>query len=210
MPTGYTSCIGDGATFEKFVLGCARAFGACVTMRDDDADAPIPKEFKPTTYHQKEIIKLKKEIQQIKNMPHGECSVAALKEFNEEVYEQMRYIQKYNKLREKYNSMLDKVYTWKCPVSHNEFKDFMIRQITESIDFDCKNGYVQEELNTLLKKGPQSGLVWKLAKLKELNHDVQYNIDEDKKEIERVAGRNKWLKILRESLNEGGDGRATG
>ncbi|KKK60691.1 hypothetical protein LCGC14_3021870, partial [marine sediment metagenome] len=31
MPTGYTACIKDGISFEKFVMQCARAMGACVT-----------------------------------------------------------------------------------------------------------------------------------------------------------------------------------
>ena len=34
MPTGYTYKIGEGASFKEFVMACARAFGACVEMRD--------------------------------------------------------------------------------------------------------------------------------------------------------------------------------
>jgi hypothetical protein len=49
MPTGYTAPIADGMTFEQFALGCARAFGALVTMRDEPSDAPIPERLEPDT-----------------------------------------------------------------------------------------------------------------------------------------------------------------
>ncbi len=53
MPTGYTQAIVDNPnlSFKSFVLQCSRAFGALVTMRDDDNNAPIPDEIKPDDYH---------------------------------------------------------------------------------------------------------------------------------------------------------------
>jgi len=44
MPTGYTAEIYEGekeVTFEKFALTCARAFGACITIRDEPMSASI-------------------------------------------------------------------------------------------------------------------------------------------------------------------------
>lgn len=35
MPTGYTSSIKDGISFENFVLKCARNFGACIAWRKE-------------------------------------------------------------------------------------------------------------------------------------------------------------------------------
>ena len=55
MPTGYTSKIADGIGFKDFALSCARAFGACIEMRDDPSDKPIPNEFKPNDYHKKRM-----------------------------------------------------------------------------------------------------------------------------------------------------------
>lgn len=44
MPTGYTADLMEkGMEFKPFVLQCARAFGALITMRDDSLDAPSPK-----------------------------------------------------------------------------------------------------------------------------------------------------------------------
>ena len=50
MPIGYTSKLHDGdQPFNEFIMSCARAFGALVTMRDDPNDAPIP-EFEVSEY----------------------------------------------------------------------------------------------------------------------------------------------------------------
>lgn len=40
MPSCYTSDIADGkdVSFNDFVLKCARAFGACIEQRDDNAN----------------------------------------------------------------------------------------------------------------------------------------------------------------------------
>lgn len=40
MPTGYTDAIKDGISFNQFILSCARAFGALITMRDEPSSVP--------------------------------------------------------------------------------------------------------------------------------------------------------------------------
>ena len=58
MPTGYTEDIYNGkdVTFKDFALKCARAFGACVHQRDDDANDP-PKLREPNTGYYEERLK---------------------------------------------------------------------------------------------------------------------------------------------------------
>ena len=43
MATGYTYPVVEGkiTEFSEFALGCARAFGAFMHMRDDNSDAPL-------------------------------------------------------------------------------------------------------------------------------------------------------------------------
>src|SRR6056297_1005549 len=55
MPTGYTHQIKDGISFEKYALGCARAFGATISMRDDPPDAEIPEKFDESDHHLEKI-----------------------------------------------------------------------------------------------------------------------------------------------------------
>ena len=48
-------------------MDCARAFGACIMMRDESVDAPIPEEFKPSTYHIEELEKAKSDLKKVSN-----------------------------------------------------------------------------------------------------------------------------------------------
>lgn len=200
MPTGYTSCIEKGVTFEEFAMGCARAFGACVTMREESSDKKIPDEFKPSDYHKKEIIRIQKEMAQLKKMSSGMCSALAIKERNKEIKNYQSQITKKALLRKKYDAMLDQVSKYKVPDTHLEFKAFMLRQIKESIENDCIGNYYQDELNDLLSENIPSGDTWREAKIQELKEDLGYQTKEDKEEIERVSQRNKWIKDLRKSL----------
>ena len=63
MTTGYTDAVGKGeiTEFKDYALLCARAFGACVSMRDEPLDAEIPEEFKPNDYHEKSLQKARGE-----------------------------------------------------------------------------------------------------------------------------------------------------
>lgn len=51
MPTGYTSVLFDKpeTTFSEFASRCARAFGACMAMRDESLAVALPDEVKPET-----------------------------------------------------------------------------------------------------------------------------------------------------------------
>jgi hypothetical protein len=46
MPTGYTAAIGEGIEFDKFVMQCARAMGACVMMRDEPIGPKLREDMK--------------------------------------------------------------------------------------------------------------------------------------------------------------------
>ena len=59
MPTGYTADIyeGNDVSFRDFALKCARAFGACIEQRDDDAnDKPKLIEKTKDNYHIKRLM----------------------------------------------------------------------------------------------------------------------------------------------------------
>jgi len=73
MPTGYTATLMEkNQTFPEFIMGCARAFGALIMMRDDPNDATIPDKFEPSDYHAKGIIKAREKLAKLKAMTDGE------------------------------------------------------------------------------------------------------------------------------------------
>lgn len=198
MPTGYTDKIKDGITFEQFAMNCARAFGACIEMRDDPADKEIPDEFKPSDYHIKQIEEAKKNIKLLKNMSQKEKSEAAEKEYLDNVAYHEKSRQENIDLLEKYNSMLKCVKSWEPPTSeHIRFKEFMIEQIEGSIKFDIHPEYYEK-----YAPKPLSSDEWYNKKLEEANDNLKYHKKEYAEEVERCKGRSKWIKDLKVSLKK--------
>ena len=193
MPTGYTADIAKGITFEEYALNCAKAFGACITMRDDPANKPIPEEFKVSEYHTNALAEDERKMQELMQMSEEEISLA-----NTENYERLLLVNEKNRLAnedlgDKYEAMLAQVRKWTPPSSdHDKYKAFMISQIQESIEWDCSGNF------TVPKK--QTNTEWFNDKLDTITWNVNYHSKELKKEKEQVAGRNKWIKQLRKSL----------
>ena len=197
MPTGYTAKLMEsGESFENFVLGCARAFGALVTMRDDSPDTPIPEEFKPSDYYERSMAEHRTKLAELNRMStsdrvaYGEIAKA------DKLRMLTDWLAKDTAANERLEGMRKEVLAWKPPTfEHHGLKEFMLEQIsvsTNSLD------YVNREISAAKSKTPLE--YWTDAVASE-EHGVQWTQKEQAKEIERVAGRNQWVKKLRDSLN---------
>jgi hypothetical protein len=196
MPTGYTAAIGDGIEFDKFVMQCARAMGACVMMRDEPTGAEMPEAFEPSRYNAEKLQEAKERLAELQSMTVQAATQLARTEYDIEVVEHEKRVAGMNELRRKYSEMLAKVQGWKAPsADHTGLKDFMVGQITQSIDFDCDTKYYHTHTPEL-----KTGEEWLSAKIKTALRDIDYHTQEQAKEEERTAARNLWLKQLRTSL----------
>jgi len=196
MTTGYTNTIKDGISFEDFVMKCARAMGACIAMRDDKMDAPIPDKFEPSDYHSKKIKEINIAIKKLGSLSSKKALRLAGEEYQKELNFNEAQIRKCIGLRKKYELMLRKVENWQPPTSeHIGFKDFMISQITDSIKFDCDNSYYLEKEPKLLASAEYIS-----KRTNKLLKDLDYHTKENEKEIDRAEGRTLWIKQLRDSL----------
>jgi len=196
MPTGYTSKIAEGVSFEQFIMNCARAFGALIELRDS-ANAPIPKEFKPNDYHKKGIEETKEKLVKLREMELYEAGEEADKEYYRKLNQREEGTQKQINLKEKYDAMLLKVREWQVPSQdHRELKDFMIEQINESIKFDyyIDSNYYTHKIIKL------TGEAWLEREINGALKDLIYHKKKYAEECERVGKRNLWLKQLRQSL----------
>jgi len=191
MPTGYTYKIKDGQSFEDFLFGCARAFGACVSMRDEPDGTPIPERFEPSDYHVKERDKAKKQYEIISDLSDAQAEEKALAEYTQELTRyNLRALQNNNE-QALYKAMLGKVQAWQAPPTHLEFKKFMIEQLETSMNFDNFEPDYPKQI---------SGRAWKAKAEAQALRDISYHTTEYAKEVERVESRNKWINDLRESL----------
>lgn len=198
MPTGYTAKIGEDQSFEDFVLGCARAFGACIMQRDEPMDYK-PMLQKPSDHHSSELIKAQAQLAEFLGMADDEKYDYGQMCAEEDIYRIKERIEKNRALRAKYESMLLKVQNWLPPSKdHVELKQFMISQITESIDFDCKNDYNYRELEKAKKTTP---LEYYQQMLDSIVWNVEYHDKESVKEFDRTFERNNWITQLFESLD---------
>lgn len=199
MPTGYTAKLMEkGETFEEFVLGCARAFGALIMMRDDPSDAPIPERFEASTYYLQAIEKARAELARLVGMNSEERYDFGASQKTKELTLCAAYLQKEKDENARIEAMMEKVVKWEPPTKdHAGLKSFMIEQLTMS-----KNdlSYAEMRLKEIIEK--DRGKYFEEA-LSSVRRDIEYYQVENQKEIERTGSRNKWLDDLRKSINGG-------
>lgn len=197
MPTGYTAAVQDGSITElaPFALQCARAFGALVMMRDEPSNAAIPEEFAPTDFHAQSLEKAMAKQSMLLAMTPDEAATAALSDFTAKVAYRAEDHAKRQQHMERYTAMMIKVITWKAPTpDHEPMRNFMIKQLEESIDFDCSDVYEGRP------PAEQVGEEWLAERLECAVRDIDYHTEKHAAELKRNAERNAWVKALRESL----------
>ncbi len=195
MPTGYTAAIKDDITFEQYALGCARAFGALIDMRDLPSGAPIVEE-KPTTYHLDRIDEYNDTLARMRLMSEEEINAAADKEYLTNENHRLERVEANRILIEKYKDMLQKAKDYVPPSpEHKEFRAFMIEQLESSIKHDDMSEYYKEPCTKL------TGHEWLHQKISAIQTSLDYHTEHYVKEVERVAKRNEWVRLLKESLN---------
>ena len=192
MPTGYTADL-EGVTFPEFALRCARAFGALIDLRDEPFDAPLPDHIVASTYSRKQLITLFSTLREVESWDapcaDGEASAA----HKQALQRRESQLQKSDVTRKCYENMIQRVGNWTSPTSdHVGLKDFMLKQLEESIDFDCSYVPPTPEVH--------SGEEHKHARLCEILQDIEYYAKSYREELVRSRERTEWLRELRLSL----------
>ena len=195
MPTGYTADIGkkENVSFREFALKCSRAFGALVEMRDEPMDAPIPSEFKPSSYHKDEFAEACKVFYGSVGMRNDEAERLANEDYVSQLESYAEDVEKDRALAVKYGRMLAKVAKWQSPSpDHDNYRNFMISQLEKSLQDDC--GYEHEAPKKLTGAEYRSNLV------EEAKRDMDYHKKEFVEEVKRAKERTKWVQNLMRSL----------
>jgi hypothetical protein len=198
MPTGYTGEIYDGKEMsgKEFLMKCARAFGACIMMRDNSLDTPIPEEFKPNMYYLEKIEESLTKLKDIQSLTKDKVIDYINQEYKDKIKYSKEQIIKYNEIKDRYLKTLREVEKWQPPTEdHIELKKFAIDQLQNSIKFDCNVSYYEKEI---VKPSINE---WLERETKQCLKDITYYTKENENEIERTNKRNGWIKDLRDSLN---------
>lgn len=198
MPTGYTAkLVESGQTFSEFVMGCARAFGACIDMRDDPTDVPIPEKFDPSPYHTKALRAAKSELTRLKKYTAKQKKDYGQKQRAAEIKTHEGYIRKTDEENARIQDMIGQVAGWTPPTpEHEEMKKFMLQQLNISLG---SKEWSEKELARAIARKP---LEYYEAALRDADRHTAYHIEELGKEIARTNGRTEWIQKLRESLKK--------
>ncbi|MDP3869142.1 hypothetical protein [Phenylobacterium sp.] len=197
MPTGYTSDVADGKVTDlrTFALRCARGMGACIMMRDDPWDAPIPERFEPsTTYYDKALAEARAELDALMKMTPADCLAAQHAEREKEIAANIEYRAGKTAQRDRYEAMLAQVEAWETDAEG--IKDFMLEQLRSSINFDCGRDY-EPTHPEIIDSGE-----WRRERMERLAQQIGRHEAERAKEVARTEGRNQWIAALRASLPE--------
>lgn len=182
MPTGYTNKIVDGQSFNDFLMGCARNFGAL--------------EFKPSEYHSKRLEETNQKLQELQKMTLEQKQLESQKEYEVKVQSREKSLSENTDLVNKYNAMLKKAMNWTPPSpDHEGLKTFMIEQITRGRDFDDMTRYYKN--NPIEKLSLDN---WCATQLGNCLRDIEYHTKDLKEEFEKCAVRTLWVKQLRNSI----------
>jgi hypothetical protein len=196
MPTGYTADIKDGISFKTFAMNCARAFGACITLRDEPGGGDkIPDAFEASDYHAQQVEKARAALAEFHALTPSQHMREASKAWDEAETRRIARLDEMRAQRKAYEDMLAKVMAWAPPTpEHDGLKEFMRTQISQSIDFDCDESYYAAPTPRL------TGAQWASQRLEMLERDLAYHQKEHAAEIERAGSRTAWVKALRDSL----------
>ena len=196
MPTGYTADIPTGIDFKTFAMNCARAMGACVSLRDERGGGEvIPDEFQPNAYYAEAVQKALARLEELKAMTPTRRKNEAVDAYHKAMNKHCDAVAEDAKRDASYKAMLGQVHAWVPPTpEHEGMKQFMVEQIEESIKFDSNAGYLTE---------PQqlSADEWWAAEMAKAYRDLGYAEKAHREEQERCAKRTAWIKALRESLS---------
>jgi hypothetical protein len=196
MPTGYTAAVGDGTItdFTEYALQCARAFGACVTLRDEPLGSEIP-EFEASDYNAKKLAEAEKALSDFLAMTEPERRELHAAEHTKNIEAAEQGIAQKTEQRERYEAMLEKAKLFRSPSpEHTEYATFLVSQLEESIGWDCDTSYYEK------LQRPVPFAEWKSKKIKDLSRDFEYHTKGHQEELERTASRNKWVRQLKEAL----------
>jgi len=194
MATGYTASIEEGVTFKQFALDCAHAFGYLKDMRESPMSSTIPDKFHPSPHHKKELERAEKALYVVRGLTLDIAETRALYEWRAAVVEWEDSCHRMRDLKAKYEAMLAQVQAWVPPThEHQCLKDFMVQQITQSIEHDC---YDRKPYRPKLQT-PQE---WLQARVESAQDGVAYHTAELAKEIESCRVCTAWVRALKTSL----------
>ena len=192
MPTGLTAPIYEGKedfTFEDFALRCARQFGVFILQRDDPADTPAKSRFEVDAYHTGRVTTARAKLTELESMPEDVVMDRAehAARMEQERYEEA--LAKDEDMAERYDAMIARTEAWKPSDKWERLREFMLKQLRESKEFDCG-------VSEYMKPKNRNAGEWYADELEAAQKELMRAEQSLAEETERQAERTEWAQQL--------------
>ena len=205
MPTGYTAGIIDGdiKTFKEYAVLCMRAFGATIHMRDDSLDTKYEPRL-PSDYHKQSYEDLIQKLITTKKITPSEYVKEYTTKVTNRIKESKALIVKLKKTKVVLDEMLGKTLKYVPPTNeHIGIRDFMVKQLQETIEYDTDYVYYEEKIKSLEKSLINiDGEKLRQEEIDDTLKSIDYHKVEYEKELKRVEESNKWVTEFLNSLEK--------
>jgi hypothetical protein len=143
-----------------------------------------------TEYYDRSLERARKTLDELDGISREECEERAVAAHKKALAEWQDRESRREIENGRYAAMREKVLAWNPPSDdHLEMKNFMLQQIEKSFD-NYKND----------PPTPMTGAEWLGEQVRHAQHNIEYQTKARADEIKRVEGRNRWVRLLRESL----------
>lgn len=196
MPTGYTAALYEGkdVSFQEFAQTCLSAFVFA------NADGTFTKNIDEQIQYIKNIInKNNEDIQKLLTLSDEDLDVLAQEEYDAEKTNLENSLSKVKSIKDRYENMLVEVEKWEPPTSnHVDFKNFMIDQLKNSIEFDCKVDYYEERLRNIRRLSSDE---YRESTLDERYNSTKFFMNELQDVSSKTRENNVWVSDVLDSLD---------
>lgn len=203
MPSGLTYKIYDGSdmSLRDFALTCVKQLGAGYKVTNQ-GEKEMPRDKAPVVevsdYHAKQLELSKKQLDdwlRIKKNP--EISKRLYNDAHKKrIVERNEIDEHREEIKARYLTMKAKVESWEIGEEYQSLKDLMLKQLNESIDWDCAPRPVQEEEYT------ETLDEWIEANIEYCKKSIALHTEGLEREIAGVAKLNDYLKGLYDAIDK--------
>jgi len=198
MPTGYTAAVCEGEqSFTDFAISCAKAFGACLEQREDPLTT-LPKPIAVSDYRTTSLANAIKELEHLRSLTLEQQLALSKKHSKDNVIHYKEQIAKKKIVRARIKKKLAETRAWKVPKSIRHVKEFMIKQLLETLDHDGDVSYYVGALAEVKTAGPND---YYITALDCAEKSVEYNQKALAEESNRVNEQHQWIVDFYSSLH---------
>lgn len=196
MPSGITADIYEGkdVTLRDYLMRVGRGMGYAILQRDDDPSEPVKTTTESSSYYEQRIPELKAQLAALWNLTDDEIAEAARADYQERHDAWERRRTEKAALRERYEDMLAQVEAWEPDPLIASTKEYAIKYLRESIDFDCGGSRFDQEPQ------PQDPADWLAAQKEDVSDSLARAEAHWEEEKERTADRNRHIEAFLRSL----------